>query len=180
MVSVIGVDPGASGAMCLLTKNNSRISMKFWDNEVLLDPDKFFNNFVDDFEKDMESINPDKIVFEKVHSLGNMSAKSNFSFGANVAISRWFLTVISTAYELPFIEITPQKWQKEIEFPSLTKEEKESMDQNQRTKAQKQRALEYALTLYPEAKPYLFTKRGRLLDGRVDALLIAHHGVINE
>ena len=182
MEFIVGVDPGKEGAICLLgvdkLKGNSQFT--FWDNKELLEPELFLEGFSGNFIAAIESSTPTKLVLEKVHSLGNMSAKSNFSFGSNVGIGKWCAEVLARAYEIPLVEVTPQKWQKEIGFPSLTKEEKAGMDQNKRTKAQKQRAFEYALKLYPEAEQYLFTERGRMLDGRVDSLLIAHWGITTE
>ena len=182
MEFVIGVDPGKDGAICLLgaSKIKGNNQFTFWDNKELLEPELFLGSFLEDFTATIESSTPTKLVIEKVHSLGNMSAKSNFSFGGNVAIGKWCAEVLARAYEIPLVEVTPQKWQKEIGFPSLTKEEKAGMDQNKRTKVQKQRAVEYAIQLYPEAEQYLFTERGRMLDGRVDSLLIAHWGITTE
>ena len=178
MTAVIGIDPGATGAMCLLKiEEGEKPFIKFWDNKHLLVPNLFLENFLEEFTLDMESCLVTRIILENVHSLGTMSAKSNFSFGGNVAISKWAAKVVGLAYTIPVDEVSPRAWQKGISFPSLTKTEKKGLNQNQRTKLQKQRAFEYASELYPETVPQLKGKRGGILDGRVDALLIAHYGV---
>ncbi len=101
------------------------------------------------------------IIIEDVHSLPGMSAKSNFSFGRNVERVNLLAELSGVRVEL----IQPKKWQKFIGVketgPAIKKE-----------------VAAIAKRLYPDAS--LFGPKGGLLDGRSDALMIAHYGAYNK
>ena len=68
------------------------------------------------------------------------------------------------AYGLNFKEIHSTQWYRRYKIPSGLK-----------TKDRKQMTAAIMSELYPEVKPMLYGPRGGLLDGRSDALAIAHH-----
>ena len=91
-----------------------------------------------------------------------ISAKSNFGFGKNLGI----VTAISQLATGGMIAktVTPKVWQKYIGVTA-------------KGKAIKKQVAQIASGLYPKAE--LHGKRGGLLDGRSDALMIAHYGLHN-
>jgi hypothetical protein len=89
-----------------------------------------------------------------------MSAKSNFGFGRSVGI----VTAVSEIVTKGIVAktVTPKVWQK---YAGVTA----------KGKAIKKEVSLIATTLYPLAN--IYGPKGGLLDGRSDALLIAHYGV---
>ena len=88
-----------------------------------------------------------------------MSAKSNFGFGRNLGT---VLTIAELLTGNSPSTVTPKIWQKYIGVTV-------------KGKAIKQEVAKIATKLYPTAS--LHGKRGGLLDGRADALMIAHYGL---
>lgn len=105
----------------------------------------------------------DRVYREDVHSLFGMSAKSNFGFGRNLGIVIAIAEIVSRG-KFP-VKVTPKVWQK---FIGVTV----------KGPAIKKQVAEIALQLYPTAN--ILGKRGGLLDGRSDALMIAHYGLCNK
>jgi hypothetical protein len=103
----------------------------------------------------------DGIAIEDVHSLFGMSAKSNFQFGRQLGR----LEVVCELLEAPIYRITPKVWQSDvgISFPKGTK-----------PADKKQISFQKAVEIFPDQKAMFFGPKGGLLDGRVDALLIAY------
>ena len=159
---IAGIDPGANGAICVLDSQDlahvALLDLKkqylcdVWNwlhQELLIHKDPKFN-----------PIPPkNQIWVEDIHSMYGMSAKSNFSFGKNLGI-------VTTIAELmvgdPPKTVTPKVWQKYIGVTA-------------KGKAIKQQVAKIAQYLYPQAE--LHGKRGGLLDGRSDALMIAYYGL---
>ena len=150
---IAGVDPGTNGAIAVLDSKSP-------DSVALLDLKK---NSVCDTWKWLHTkgltLEPSRIWIEDVHSMHGMSAKSNFGFGRNVGI-------INTVAELLLNDspnrVTPKIWQK---YVGVTV----------KGKAIKKEVAKIAQDLYPNAE--LYGQRGGLLDGRADALMIAHYGL---
>ena len=92
-----------------------------------------------------------------------MSAKSNFGFGRNFGIAFAIAGVAVSGG--PVQQVTPKVWQKYIGVTA-------------KGKAVKQQVAKIAQYLYPQAE--LHGKRGGLLDGRSDALMIAYYGLHNK
>ncbi len=102
----------------------------------------------------------DTIWIEDVHSFPNMSAKSNFGFGRSVGMVMTISQIITKG--IIANKVTPKKWQK---FVGVTA----------KGQAIKKNVAELGAVLYPTANVY--GPQGGLLDGRSDALLIAHYGL---
>lgn len=100
------------------------------------------------------------IMIEDVHSILGMSAKSNFSFGRNVEK----VNLISAMAKVSVDLVQPKKWQKFIGV-------------KEKGPAIKKEVASIAARLYPTAS--LFGPKGGLLDGRSDALMIAHYAAYN-
>ena len=158
---VCGIDPGANGAIAVLDSTNP-------DSVALLDLKN--NSIVNVHNWLIKELNykpklSKQCTFwiEDVHSLFGMSAKSNFGFGRNFGIALAIAKVGTS--DGPIHQVTPKIWQK---FAGVTAKGKDI----------KKQVAEIATRLYPTANVY--GKRGGLLDGRSDALMIAHYGLHNK
>jgi len=151
---ICGIDPGTNGAICVLDTDNPT-------HVALLDLGK---NSIYNAYLWLDYYQVHTLWLEDVHSLYGMSAKSNFGFGKNLgivtAISQIALSN-SGGGVIPKT-VTPKIWQK---YAGVTV----------KGKAIKKQVAEIAQSLYPTAD--LHGKRGGLLDGRSDALMIAHYGL---
>jgi hypothetical protein len=150
----LGCDPGTSGAICILSPWTSETL--FYDTPGGKQPP---GNLCIELAYYAPTINVAAI--EDVHSLYGMSAKSNFNFGRNVGM---VTEAIETALAIQdnavkLTKVQPKIWQKEVGITA-------------KGKAIKQAVADLAHTLYPKAR--LYGPRGGLLDGRADALMIAH------
>ena len=152
-----GIDPGANGAICVLDTDNPT-------HVALLDLGKtsIYDTYIG-----LEFYQVNALWIEDIHSMYGMSAKSNFGFGKNLgivtAISQIALT--NTGGGVISKTVTPKIWQK---FAGITVKGKEI----------KKQVAEIAKKLYPTAN--IYGKRGGLLDGRSDAVMIAHYGLHNK
>ena len=147
---VAGIDPGANGAIAVLDSLNP-------DSVALLDLNKYS---IYETTKWLHNKKIDVIFLESVHSLYGMSAKSNFGFGRNFGIA--FAIAKLAVSDGPVQQVTPKVWQKYIGVTV-------------KGKGIKKEVAKIAQGLYPNAQ--LQGKRGGLLDGRADALMIAHYGL---
>ena len=147
---VCGIDPGTNGAIAVLDSKNP-------DSVALLDLNK---NSIYETTEWLHNKKVDTIWLENVHSLYGMSAKSNFGFGRNFGIA--FAIAKLAVSDGPVQQVTPKVWQKYIGVTV-------------KGKGIKKEVAKIAQGLYPNAQ--LQGKRGGLLDGRADALMIAHYGL---
>ena len=150
---ICGIDPGANGAICVLDSNDPVYI-------ALLDLAK---TTPFDAAHWLQKQNPNTVWIEDVHSLFGMSAKSNFGFGRNLGLAI-AISQIATKGEVAKT-VTPKIWQKYIGITAKGKDIKKQIS-------------EIAIKLYPTAN--IYGKRGGLLDGRSDALMIAHYGLHNK
>jgi len=102
-------------------------------------------------------------MIEEVHSLGNMSAKSNFSFGWNVGELHTLLQCLGMPYDM----VQPKKWQSTVGIKVPIK-----FKGPERAKRLKKATAEKCEQLYPGCD--IYGPKGGLKDGRSDALMIAH------
>ena len=156
---VCGIDPGANGAICVLDSQDLA-------HVALLDLKKHNLWYIDHWlgAELFGAIGGGEkhIWIEDVHSMHGMSAKSNFNFGKNLGI---VIAMASIMLVDPPNMVTPKIWQKYIGVTA-------------KGKAIKQQVSKIAQYLYPQAE--LHGKRGGLLDGRSDALMIAYYGLHNK
>lgn len=158
----IGIDPGAKGYICTLL------------------PAKGVAEFISNSVKPLEIVEwlddvygevpVQQVVIEDVHSLHGMSAKSNFTFGYNVGI----LHGIFNSRGIGLALVTPKVWQKEvgIKLPP-TKRNGKKIPSAIRTKEIKNSVAAACDRLYPRIE--IRGPKGGLLDGKSDALMIAHY-----
>ena len=146
-----GIDPGQKGSICLLVPELTQVLFKS-NIDKPIELTQWFNQLRNQYQIVMSTI-------EDVHSIFGTSAKSNFNFGFNTGL----VTGIIQANGLPLAKVQPKKWQKAIGCKTTGKELKKEVAQ-------------IASSLYPHVS--LYGSRGGLLDGKSDALMIAHYGYL--
>jgi len=148
--AVIGVDPGAKGAYCILVPGTNQIY--FVDANL---PPLTIHELLQ-YYRDHFSIQ--HIRLEDVHSIYGMSAKSNFNFGSNVREA--YLQLLFADFQTDTVRVTPKIWQKTVGVTA-------------KGKLIKQDVAGLCQSLYPNCP--IFGPRGGLMDGRSDSLMIAHY-----
>lgn len=105
-MTYIGIDPGKSGSLALITDED--IAIYPYDEQVYCGV--------------LQSICMDDCIcaIEQVHSMPRQGVKSTFEFGKNFG----FLLGMLTAYGIPYQEVKPQVWKKEF---ALNKDKADSI-----------------------------------------------------
>lgn len=148
----IGIDPGSKGAICALNPISSTIEFLDFNKNTIYQ--LYFSLHTVYTNETVKSL-----VIEDVHSLYGMSAKSNFNFGRNLGILQGILGSLS----LEPTKVTPKVWQAAV---GVTK----------KGKAIKHDVAWLCHQHYPRCK--INGPRGGLMDGRSDALMIAHYAYL--
>lgn len=143
----IGIDPGATGAVAIIDENIAIIDCPPTIAEMA--------NIIRSLNPNIHT-NP-KAIIEKVNPFYKSSAKSAFTFGGN--FFAW--QAILACFLIPYDFVAPRKWQG-VMFDSAKK-----LDDT------KQQSFERATRLFPNLGIELRTPRGKILDGRCDALLLS-------
>tara|TARA_R100001594_G_scaffold60854_1_gene94797 strand:+ start:749 stop:1204 length:456 start_codon:yes stop_codon:yes gene_type:complete len=132
----IGIDPGINGGCAILDDNNSLIAKKCPPT-----PQEMANLLFDIHLDDCICL------IERVWSMPKQGVVSTFNFGKNFGEWRGILS----AFDIPFIEITAQKWMKTYgDLPKIRKDRKHKLK-------------EIAINLYPKNKVTLATSDAILL-----------------
>lgn len=127
----LGIDPGKTGAACLLTLSE----ISFFDYS---DPGKVASA-IQRWSKEFDII----CCIEKVHAMPKQGVSSTFKFGVNYGI--WIGTLAS--FKINYREVTPQKWQLIITH-------------RVKGQSAKERSLAFAKYLYPKwGEKYLTRKK---------------------
>ncbi len=158
---VIGIDPGQKGAIAVIRTSDLAVLFNPTDDR----PDELLGWF-----KSLQTeCHIRALVIERVASLPKVSAKSNFNFGWNVGM----INTLAHCLGVMVDHVPPKEWQKVggIMVPKGT-------DSTARRTALKKAVAEKAGNLYPAYRKDLYGPRGGLLDGRSDALMIAHFALI--
>lgn len=96
----VGIDPGASGAVAVVTAHGIVDKEPF---ETETDARDFLESWCG-------SGNQLFAVLEKVHAMPKQGVTSTFKFGMNYGVWRGLLCCL----RIPFDEVTPQRWQKAL------------------------------------------------------------------
>lgn len=151
---IVGIDPGASGGIAMLSSNAGAEPVSVYRMpETELDVVALFRGLTGEYVK---------AFIEKVHSSPQMGVSSAFSFGRCYGMLRTALI----ACEVPFDEVTPQRWQAVIGGLASAKNRRadgqgfKGRDKN----VSKRRAQE------------LFPSVPKITHAVADALLIAEYG----
>lgn len=146
----IGIDPGKSGGIAIIKEDGSYllIDMPINPNDEIssLMIYQLFCNEID--------FNKDQIYccLEKAQSMPGQGVTSVFNYGQGYGKIKAVLEILKIPYE----EIRPLKWKKEF-----------SLDKD------KVKSVSLAQKLFP--MEIFVTQRGRLLDGRAEAILLAEY-----
>lgn len=147
----VGIDPGATGAMCILHEDNSIEFIDFKTNKLK----GYIQKLVSEIAGPMGLDNlPQMAAVEKVHSMPGQGVKSVFSFGQRLGELEGMLQTLDLGYD----QIRPVAWQKACGV---------------KPKSGKKGVHEVISKLYPKAE--LLGPQGGIKDGRCDALGIAHY-----
>lgn len=103
----IGIDPGAKGALALVSENQAEV--------FPFDPDFYIQRLRE--TREHECI----CCIEAVHSITGQGIASSFKFGQTYG---WLLGMLD-AIGIPYQPITPQKWKKEF---GLTSDKAQSVE----------------------------------------------------
>ncbi|MCK9597973.1 MAG: hypothetical protein M0R06_02965 [Sphaerochaeta sp.] len=99
----VGIDPGQSGGLAILTSTEIVNALKFKDQTPA--------DISDIFEYLLSYDTCAMFAFiEKVHAMPKQGVTSTFKFG----VSYGFLQGMLVAHKIPYDFVTPQKWQKEL------------------------------------------------------------------
>ncbi len=142
----VGIDPGKTGAICALDQDR---------DITFVDINKPGHDIYDDLKGSQPFI-----MLEKVTPMQKGGLVSAWRFGQNVGRIQGILEATGLGYDM----VPPKTWQKEcgVVIPPKT------------PPAQRKKITEAAvLRLYPHAE--IYGPKGGLLDGRADALMIAHY-----
>jgi hypothetical protein len=144
----IGIDPGQKGAIGFILGSTLRV----------IDCPDTIPGMCRALDDALSTPGQDaRAMIEKVHAFYKSSAKSAFCFGENFGAWQAILAARGIVYEF----VTPRTWQKVV------------FDSAKKLDNPKKQAAELAERLFPGIE--FKTKRGRVLDGRADALLIAEY-----
>lgn len=150
----IGIDPGLKGGIAVLDSYGELrtiFDMPLKDGKI--DARWFSHVLTGNYPRS-------RAVFgiEKVHAMPGQGVTSMFNFGMGYGT---IIGAIESTLSIKdnIIYITPQKWKKHFNL----------------LKTPKIAGMGVVAKLYPNTKEQFYTKRGRLLDGRVDATLIARY-----
>lgn len=135
----IGVDPGGtSGCICtkLFADGEEQYDYLRFKNATLKDIYRFLRK-----SKKMASVKGCKIfcVLEKVHSMPGQGVSSSFKFGVNYGNLQGLILALG----IPFEEISPAKWTKDMGKQKRPGEDKTASKKRRRTEAE---------ALYPQIK----------------------------
>ena len=139
----IGIDPGQTGATVII----SDVGIDFFDWPG--DPVQYAR----EIQQLQADFNIKMAILEKVHSMPKQGVSSVFKFGMNFGMIQGVLS----ALRVPYMLVTPQKWQKGIVVPTDGKDSKE-------------RSLTVARRMFPQVD-WLRRKKDH---NRSDALLMAY------
>lgn len=146
----IGIDPGATGAVCSLSSNGE---IKFLDCPVIKIGGKTRPNATLMASGLKELITPNtRLIIESVHAMPKQGVASTFNFGMGFGI---WLGVIASL-EIPVELVTPQVWKKYFGLIGTNKDA----------------SREKALQLFPGQSQELKLKKHH---GRAEALLLAEY-----
>ena len=151
---VIGIDPGITGAIAVASKTKAAYVLdmptRTINKKTRLDEHELLR-LVNRFK----TLGATHAYLEKAQAAPGQSAPSMFSYGQTYGALRMTLV----AAEVPFTEVTPLKWKRELSLAG--------------GRENKRQSLEKARVLYPEMQDYLKRQKDH---GRAEALLIAHWG----
>ena len=151
----LGIDPGLTGAVALLTGPTAQTVR---DMPVVTDgrSSTVSATLLADLLRELTQTLPERptVFIERVASMPKQGVASTFSFGKSAGIVEGVVGALGLPYRL----VTPGVWKRRANLIGKPKDASRAL----------------AITLYPEMAPRLTRKKD---NGRAEALLIARFGV---
>lgn len=177
---IVGFDPGVSGAMAVIGHTHYGSRVEVTDLPVVrtagpksrltgksrMRSDYNLSELASSLEKyHLSAVHPSirLAVVETTNARPGHAAHALWLQSRGIALLEGLLA----GYRIPTMTVTPQVWKASLVWPGFGKD-----------RADKRAAFNAACQLYPKAASQLRTPRGRILDGRAEALLIAHWGLL--
>jgi len=158
----IGIDPGQQGA--ITTINNEIV---IYDMPLLpqkgIDAKELYALFYS-IKRDYKSI---FCILEKAQAMPGQGSVGGFNYGVGYGKILSALEI----NQIPFQEVHPMRWKKEFGIASKRGKSEPKLS----TADKKQLSLSAVLKLFPTQSHLFHTERGKLLDGRVESLLLAEY-----
>lgn len=182
---LVGIDPGASGAVCILNKNGTihsvyDIPLTITKTETRKKAPKGSKTKTVKTVKESREVNSKELstiipnesitLLEKVGAMPGQGVTSMFSFGETYGSIKSIAAIKSSK----LLSVRPNEWQKHFGL-TMSKEDKEGMSKGEVTKLHKSNIASKVLELYPDSRELLTGARGGLKDGRADAIMIARY-----
>lgn len=160
--AIVGIDPGASGALCLLIPSTKQVLFNS-TTEKPVELLKWFHQIQKEFNLRI-------VMVEDVHAIKGAAAGSSFNFGWNCAI----VNTIPLCAGASLDKVQPKVWQKYIGVkPKVSKKGAPKQKAHIRTKQLKLEVAGICERLYPNVS--IRGPKGGIQDGKSDALMIAHY-----
>ena len=150
-IAYVSCDPGQKGSFCLLVPATKQVAFKSTTEKPMIIL-QWLHQIQVEYELRV-------ILIEDVHAIFGTSAKSNFVFGYNTGV----VNAISMASGASVDRVGPKVWQRTVGVKT-------------KGKAIKKEVGDICDRLYPHVT--IRGKRGGLLDGLSDSLLIAHYAYL--
>ena len=154
----IGIDPGKTGSLAIYDSNSKSVDFFDWPKDDNIGV--YFSNL----EDVLMNLDIELAALEQVHGRPGQDSRSVFNFGKYFGIWSAWLAIYKVSHKL----ISPLTWKAKLKIPKAT-----SKDVAKARKEAKENAYDVAYKLFPNAT--LKGPKGGLLDGRVDALLLAYY-----
>lgn len=157
MKVVIGIDPGAKGALV----KRKGLDIEIYSVEEIKGKEVDYLELSKEFNRMIEGEENVVVVMESVHSIHGSSAKSNFSFG----FINGFKECLAINNKVKLVKVTPKEWQKEMFHGIPLCDDKKVM------------SIMAAKRLFPNVSLKRTEKSKVDHDGISDALLISEYGI---
>lgn len=158
-MKVCGIDPGLSGAIAIY--DTETLSLILYDMPIIRAKKAGKGNknviSIAGIRRIINEEQPDKVFVEKVHAMPGQGVTSMFNMGYGLGVIHACVASAGTS----LIEVTPQAWKRKL----MNGQPKD-----------KSAACIVASNLFPNNAEDFYTPRGKALDGRADAALIAYYG----
>lgn len=173
----IGIDPGQQGAIAFICSRGKK-QAGFIDMPLLpekgIDTEKLYETL----DSTIKNYGKCYVLLEKAQALPGQGSVSMFHYGVGYGKILAALEILG----IPFEEIRPNKWKTEFGLSGSGKKKdgKGKMTTQEKNAARRERkeiAVKTAMQMFPQFKNDLITSKGKILDGRAEALLIAEYGV---
>ena len=162
----VGIDPGQQGAVILM-EDTSKDKITIYDMPLLpqkgIDGKELHDLFLS-IKRDYKSM---FCILEKAQAMPGQGSVGGFNYGVGYGKILAALEV----NQIPFQEVHPMRWKKEFGITSKRGKSEPKLS----TADKKQLSLTAVLKLFPEQSYLFHTERGKLLDGRVESLLLAEY-----